>query len=78
MRVVMFLALCSSLSRSRGCRAVRFSKIVLFLVTSGSSKLIASTRSRAKYFSSFFGGRTCPEMVSPERRLKRLIWEWET
>ena len=30
----------------------------------------------AKYFSSPLGGRICPDMVSPVRRLKRLICEW--
>ncbi len=25
-----------------------------------------------------FGGRTCPETMSPVRNPKRRIWDWET
>jgi len=39
---------------------------------------MASMRSSAKNFSSFFGGRIMPDSVSPECRLNLRIWLGET
>jgi len=47
------------------------------LAASGSSKLIVSTLSRAKYRSLSFGGLIWPLTVSPVRRLNRRIWDGE-
>ena len=78
MRVEMSCDSYSRSMRSSGCSGVRLSNRTFCFATSGSSKLMASTRMSAKYFSSPLGGRICPDMVSPVRRLKRLICEWPT
>jgi len=40
--------------------------------------LTASTRNNPKYFSLSLGGRTWPITVSPARKPKRLICDWDT
>ena len=62
-----------SFSRRVGCSGVRSSKKTFSVKRFGSSLLMASTRSNAKYRSFSFGGRICPATIAPFRRPNRRI-----
>ncbi len=77
-RMLISSLVVSSRMRPWGCSGVRSSKPTFSLSLSGSSKLIASTRSRAKYRSFSLGGRIWPETIAPVLSPKRRIWLGET